>query len=98
MSQTRPAPIRERPEQSVGTAVALALLFGPIGLAYTSRLGALVMLIVSFIVLVPILAGLHMNLVLYVPVWIVCVVWAAFAAQEHADFALPRRRTARRRL
>ena len=82
MSQTAVNPIRERPGKSLGLAVALAFFFGPLGLAYASITGAIVMLIVSLVVLVPILLGLVINAVIYLPVWVVCVIWAAFAAHE----------------
>ncbi len=82
MSQTAANPIRERPGKSLGLAVALAFLFGPFGLAYASLTGAAVMLIVSGVVLVPVLLGLFINAVIFLPVWIVCVIWAAFATHE----------------
>ena len=82
MSQTAANPIRERPGKSLGLAVALAFLFGPFGLAYASLTGAAVMLVVSGMVLVPVLLGLFINAVIFLPVWIVCVIWAAFATHE----------------
>lgn len=82
MSQTDTNPVRQRPRKSLATAVALAFFLGPIGLLYSSLIGAAVMLIVSMIVLVPILLGLYINATIYFPVWVVCVVWAAFAAHE----------------
>ena len=82
MSQTAANPVRERRGKSLGLAVALAFLFGPFGLAYASLTGAVVMLIVAVIVLVPVLLGLFINAVIFLPVWIVCVIWAAFAAYE----------------
>ncbi len=84
MSQTAAGPIRERPRKSLGTALALAFFFGPFGLAYASLTGALVMLAVCVVVLVPILLGLHINAVLYFPVWMACVLWAAVAAYDHS--------------
>ena len=82
MSQTAANSVRERPGKSLGVAVALAFFLGPIGLFYASITGAMVMLTVSVVVLVPILLGLHINAVIYFPVWVVCVLWAAFAAHE----------------
>ena len=89
MSQTAANPVRERPGKSLGLAVALAFLFGPLGLASASLTGALVMLVVSVVVLVPVLLGLFINAVIFLPVWIVCVIWAAFAAHERAASAPP---------
>lgn len=82
MSRSDVNPIRERPGKPLLTAIALAFFFGPIGLAYSSLIGAAVMLVVSTAVLVPILLGLHINAVIFLPVWIVCIIWAAFAASE----------------
>lgn len=84
MSQTAANSVRERPGKSLGIAVALAFFLGPIGLFYSSVTGAMVMLTVSVVVLVPILLGLHINAVIYFPLWVVCVLWAAFAAHERA--------------
>lgn len=84
MSQTADNPVRKRPAKSLGTALALAFFFGPIGLWYASVTGAVVMLVVAAVVLVPILLGLYMNIVLFFPVWIACIVWAAFAAHERS--------------
>lgn len=82
MSRSDVSPIRERSGKPLLTAIALAFFFGPIGLAYSSRIGAAVMLVVSAAVLVPILLGLHINAVIFLPVWIVCIIWAAFTAGE----------------
>ncbi len=89
MSQSADSPVRERPRRSLGTAIALAFLFGPLGLAYASLAGAAVMLVVSVAVLVPILLGVHINAALYLPVWIICIVWAAVAAHERAGATRP---------
>ena len=67
MSQTAANSIGERPRKSLGIAVALAFFLGPIGLFYSSVTGAMVMLTVSVVVLVPILLGLHINAVIYFP-------------------------------
>ena len=82
MSRSDVSPLREKPGKSLLAGIALAFFFGPIGLAYSSLVGAAVMLVVSALVLVPVLLGLHINAVIYLPVWIVCVVWAAFACSE----------------
>jgi hypothetical protein len=84
MRQTAVSPIRERPRKSLATALALAFVLGPIGLLYASRVGAVVMLIVCAVVLVPIRLGVPINVSLYFPVWVVCVVWAGIAAHERS--------------
>ncbi len=94
MRQTADNPVRERPARSLGTAVVLALCLGPFGLLYASLLGGAVMLVVSGIILVPLLMGLHMNAVLFFPDWVICIAWATFSAWPdtgetgtRADFA-----------
>ncbi len=84
MSQTAVSPVRERPRKSLGTALALAFFLGPIGLLYASITGGVVMLIVCALVLVPILLGVSINVSIYFPVWVVCVLWAGVAAHERS--------------
>ncbi len=89
MSQSAGSPVRERPRKSLGIAIALAFFFGPLGLSYASLAGAAVMLLVSAAVLVPILLGVHINAAIYLPVWIICIVWAAVAAHERTSASPP---------
>ncbi len=84
MSQTAISPVRERPRKTLATALALAFFLGPIGLLYASIVGGVVMLIVCAVVLVPILLGVSINVSLYFPVWVVCVLWAGIAAHERS--------------
>jgi|CZKF01.1.fsa_nt_gi hypothetical protein len=63
--------------KSTGLAIILALLFGPLGLLYSSVLGAIVMFLVSILVII-FTAGL--GLILTQPI---CAVWAALAAMSH---------------
>lgn len=84
MSETAVSPARERPRKSLAAALALAFVLGPIGLLYASLIGGVVMLIVCAAVLVPILLGVAINVSLFFPVWVVCVVWAGIAAHERS--------------
>ena len=63
--------------KSMGLAIVLALLFGPLGLLYSSVLAAIVMFVVSIPVAI-FTAGL--GLLLTQPI---CAVWAAVAANAH---------------
>ncbi len=65
------------PAKSVGTAVLLAILFGPLGMFYSTVGGALIMLIIS-----PLLAALTFGLSLFIT-WPICVIWAASAASGY---------------
>ncbi|MEO8842030.1 MAG: hypothetical protein ABI591_08350 [Kofleriaceae bacterium] len=64
-------------EKSVGTAVLLALLFGPLGMIYSTGVGALVMFLANILVIVG-TAGV--GLIITVPV---CAIWAANAVNTH---------------
>ncbi|OYN95126.1 hypothetical protein CGZ96_15950 [Enemella evansiae] len=65
------------PPKSVGVAILLAFFFGPIGMLYSTVLGAVVMFVINLILLF-LTAGL--GLFLSIPAG---VVWAAVAAQQH---------------
>lgn len=67
--------------KSVGGALLLAGVFGPLGMLYSTVLGALVMLFVS-IFLGSLTRGLSVLFTLPV-----CVIWAGFAAESHNRFA-----------
>lgn len=68
--------------KSVGTAVLLAIFFGPLGMLYSTVGGAVVMFFVNLFVG---LATMGFGLLL---TWPVCVLWAASAASEHNRRAL----------
>ena len=63
--------------KSVGLAILLALLFGPLGLLYASVMGGVVMFFVSLLIaLVTFGFGILLT-------WPICVLWAAIAANSH---------------
>ena len=76
------SPMPVRPPKSVGTAVLLAVLFGPFGLFYASVVGGIVMLI-GGVIAVGATSGVAAPLV-----WIGCPVWAYLAASNHNAAAL----------
>ncbi|HEY0254079.1 MAG TPA: hypothetical protein VGC41_21270 [Kofleriaceae bacterium] len=57
----------------------LALLFGPLGMIYSTGLGALVMFVVNLLLVV---AGAGLGLIVTIPI---CAVWAGIAASNHND-------------
>jgi hypothetical protein len=63
--------------KSMGLAIILALLFGPLGLLYSSVLAAIVMFVISIVVAI-FTAGL--GLLLTNPI---CAIWAAVAVNTH---------------
>jgi hypothetical protein len=65
-------------DKSVGAALVLTFLFGPLGLFYSSILGGIVMLAVA-LVLVPLTLGFAYLLF----IWPICMLWGAAAASAH---------------
>lgn len=65
------------PTKSVGLAILLAVIFGPLGLLYSTVMGAIVMFIVNIVVaLVTVGFGLILT-------WPICGVWAAVAVKSY---------------
>lgn len=65
------------PTKSAGVAILLTVLFGPLGMFYSTIAGASVMIVVSLVVA---LFTLGFGLIL---TWPICIVWAAMAASSH---------------
>ena len=69
-------------QKSVGVALILAFLFGPLGMLYSTVLGALLMaavIVVGGILVTGVTFGL--GLAVFIPAcWLVCIVWAGIAA------------------
>jgi len=62
--------------KSVGVAILLTFLFGPLGMLYSTVSGALIMIAVSFI-LALVTAGISLFIT-----WPICIVWGALAAES----------------
>ncbi len=71
--------------KNVGVAIILTILFGPLGMFYSTIWGAVIMLIVSLI-----LGVFTVGLSLFVT-WPVCVIWGAIAANSYNQSLLARR-------
>ena len=63
--------------KSVGVSIILTVLFGPLGMLYSTVMGGLVMMVVSVIA-----AFLTFGIGLFVT-WPICVIWGAMAASGH---------------
>lgn len=68
-----------RPPKSVGAAILLTILFGPLGMLYSTIPGALIMMAISFILAIP-TAGIS-----FLITWPICVIWGALAAQSYNE-------------
>jgi putative Ca2+/H+ antiporter (TMEM165/GDT1 family) len=65
------------PTKSLLVAILLALILGPIGLFYSSVIGALIMLVITVIIgFVTLGFGIFIS-------WIICIIWAIIATNRH---------------
>lgn len=65
------------PTKSVGVALLLTFFLGPLGMFYSTTVGAIVMLIISLIVGI---LTFGIGLLLTQPI---CMIWGAVAASQH---------------
>ena len=65
------------PTKSVGIAILLTILFGPLGMFYSTVKGAIIMIVVSVI-----LAVVTLGLGLLIT-WPASIIWGAVAANNH---------------
>lgn len=63
-------------QKSVGLAILLTFLFGPLGMLYSTVLGAIIMFIISAIV-----GGITLGIGL-IFTWPICIIWGALAASK----------------
>lgn len=63
--------------KSVGIAILLTVLFGPLGMLYSTVSGALIMIVLSLV-----LAVFTLGFSIFLT-WPVSVIWGAMAASEH---------------
>jgi hypothetical protein len=67
------------PTKSIGISIILTVLFGPLGIFYSSIVGGAVMLVISVLVGIFTLGfGLFVT-------WPICVFWGAIAAKNYND-------------
>ena len=81
-------------KKSMGIALILVLFFGPLGLFYSSVLGALLLLglPIGLLILGSVIGSsgesagggfVLLALALIIPDWIICMIWAAVAVSGH---------------
>lgn len=64
-------------QKSMGVTILLTILFGPLGMFYSTITGGIVMLLVNIVIAIFTL-GLGLFLT-----WPICVIWAAVATNNH---------------
>jgi hypothetical protein len=65
------------PTKSVGISIILTVLFGPLGMFYTTILGGVIMTIMTLVAFV---VTLGFGAIL---TWPICVIWGAIAAKSY---------------
>jgi hypothetical protein len=73
----RPQALVVVPTKSMGIAIMLTFLFGPLGMLYSTIIGAIVMFVATFLALL-LTAGLGLFVT-----WPVGIIWAAVATSEY---------------
>lgn len=68
--------------KSTAVAVILSILFGPLGMLYSTVMGGIIMMIISLVVGI---FTLGFGLII---TWPICVIWSALAASSHNKKAL----------
>lgn len=66
-----------RSPKSVGISIALTLFFGPLGMFYSTIIGAIIMSIITLIV------GIFTMGIGLIIIWPINVIWAAIAANSY---------------
>lgn len=85
MNQQNPINITiQQPDKSVVIALLLTLFFGPLGMLYSTITGGIIMLVVCLAILGLSALTLGLASVLFLPAWIICVVWGVLAAAKKA--------------
>ncbi|MGD0590121.1 MAG: hypothetical protein ABSA44_04905 [Bacteroidota bacterium] len=64
-------------EKSMGVTILLTILFGPLGMFYSTITGAIVMMIVSVLAAI---VTLGFGLII---TWPICIIWAAVATKNY---------------
>ena len=76
MTDQQPQRIVVTPTKSVGIAILLTILFGPLGMLYCTILGAVVMCVLSTVV-----AVVTFGLGIFIT-WPLCILWAVAATSS----------------
>lgn len=76
MGNEQPQTVVTTSTKSMGVAIILTVLFGPLGMLYSTILGGIIMLVIG-VPLVLITFGLGIVIT-----WPICIIWAAVATSS----------------
>lgn len=71
-------------EKSLLAAFFLTLFFGPLGMLYSTIAGGVIMLVAYLAILGLSLLTLGVASALFLPAWIICIVWGMIAAKSRS--------------
>jgi len=71
------------PTKSVGISLMLTILFGPLGMLYSTVPGGLIMMAVNLFVVCIAVCTAGIGALLFLITWPICVVWGAMAASSY---------------
>ncbi len=74
--ENRPQVIIVKTQKSVGVAILLTILFGPLGMFYSTTTGGVVMLLITVV-----FGLITLGFSLFIT-WPICVIWAAISAND----------------
>ena len=77
MGNLQPQTVVTTSTKSMGVAIILTVLFGPLGMLYSTIPGGIIMFIISSIVAL-LTAGIGLILT-----WPICIIWAAAATSSY---------------
>ena len=77
MANEQPQRVVVTPTKSMGISIILTVLFGPLGMLYSTIWGGIIMFVISAIVG---LLTLGLGLII---TWPVCIIWAAVATSSY---------------
>ena len=77
MPNEEPKQVIVTPTKSMGIAILLTVLFGPLGMLYSTIWGAIIMFVISVVV-----GFLTLGLGLIVT-WPICIIWAAVSTSSY---------------
>ena len=80
MASGQPQRIIVQSTKSVGVAILLTVLFGPLGMLYSTIPGALIMIAVHVVIF---LVTFGFGTFLFIFTWPICVLWGAMAASSY---------------
>lgn len=77
MTNQGPQRIVTVPTKSVGISILLTILFGPLGMFYSTILGSIIMCLISLFV-----SSFTLGLGLLI-IWPICIIWGAVATSSY---------------